>query len=117
MGLDLRLLPVDFHAGTWGFSHTVLDCERDYELFDALRGVDVIPVPAKFSTFSGRSAEGDPCYGDTQETPYGEPLRCAIVYDLLVRWPNTETQGVRNRAIRVYLAALPKTTQIALYWH
>ena len=78
MGLDLKLLPFySNRAGGMEFSHAVLTCGRDYDLFNAiqaiekLRGRDVSP---DFQSYVSRADDRDSHYGITIDTPYGEPL-------------------------------------------
>ena len=122
MGLDLTLIPVDSENGTWGFGHSLIDCERRNELFEPLlelekkKGRD---VPEKFNTFRSRDDKYEEShYGPTVDTPYGDPLKCVYVKDLL---PFAEHEGVRdnwkNRAVWAYLREMPPDEKIALYWH
>lgn len=114
MGVDLSLLPFD----NANFSHTVLDCERRRALFEEIADLPATPVPQPFYTFRSRADHRDSHYGDTQETPYGEPLTAVQAQHLL---PFAQHPGVcndaRNRAVWAYLACLPPETQIALFWH
>ena len=117
MGLDLRLLPFDCDNGDFAYSHTILSCDRDSQLFDAIRELNQLSVTGRFYTFTGRQ-EGfeDVCYGNTQKTPYGEPVKFAIAGDLYRCFRNSGGTGV-NSAIRAYLQCLEPQTKVALYWH
>jgi hypothetical protein len=123
MGLDLSLLPVEaeFGDGT-GFSHSVLALERRTGLFDAILDIEEregAPVPGRFETFVCRDDRFEEThYGDTRETPYGEPLlwvRAASLAEL--RSHPEATDFPRNRAVFAYVDALPPDTKVALYWH
>lgn len=119
MGVDLRLLPFDCGMSGNEYSHTILSCERDYTLFDEIQLIEkqrARVVPPSFSTFVSRDgAYEEPHYGNTQETPYGDPLREVEVEDLL-KVKHYATRGVNN-AIWAYLANLLPRTRVALYWH
>lgn len=121
MGLDLTLMPFYANDPTCSLAHTMIDCERRRDLFDAIlpieekRGRD---VPADFRTFRSREDDQDSHYGLTIETPYGERLKYVRAIDLM---PLASHEGVTdnplNRAAWAYLKELPGTWPIALYWH
>ena len=117
MGLDLALLPFDADEGIH-FSHTVLKCERRIELFEEIMKLPSTRVPENFTTLLRDDEYQETHYGNTQETPYGDPLTFMEVENLL-RF--SEHEGVqnhfKNRAIWAYLAYLPPRTKVALYWH
>lgn len=120
MGIDLRLLPFDAE-GEINFSHTVLSCSRRYELFDLIGEIENqvgSNVPDHFSTFVSRKDNLDSHYDDTQDTPYGEPLKYIPAKALK---PFAAHDAVkdnwRNRAIWAYLNCLPDDTKVALFWH
>jgi hypothetical protein len=124
MGLDLSLLPFDCDLDTIHYSHTILDCERRYALFDPLQALaDALgrPVPADFRSFRGEGSCcdcGEPHYGPTTTTPYGTTLYAVTVDALLSFTQNPGVQeSTKNRAIWAYLAVLPAETKVALYWH
>lgn len=115
MGVDLRLLPFDADSGI-SFSHTILDCDRDYPMFDAIQELDALPVPEGFTSFSGRCDEcHDTCYGKTLKDPYGSPV-LYVTASLLVSVKHDQ-MSQKNRAIWAYLEHLAPSTKIALYWH
>jgi hypothetical protein len=115
MGVDLRLLPFDSDQGDWAYSHTIINCGQDYDLFDKIKVLASMPVPPKFSSFCGRLANGDTGYGNTQTTPYGEPLTFVLA-EHLVNVEHDE-KDVLTRAAWAYLKCLPPHTKVALYWH
>lgn len=119
MGLDLRLLPFEGSLGeSAAFSHSVLSCDRNYDVFDAVQEIETQrgrDVPRDFHTFLSRDDKYEEShYGNTQETPYGNRLKEVEVEDLL---PIRGITTGRNRAVWDYLSALPPRTRIALYWH
>lgn len=121
MGLDCRLLPVECDRGDWGYSHSIIPLDRVSALFDAIRKLpDAGPVPPKFSTFCATvpdgENEGEPGYGDTQEDPYGQPLRCIYAGDIA----KIKVKGMTDPtclAALAYCACLPPKQRIAVYWH
>lgn len=117
MGIDLNLLPFDGDWPNLAFSHTVLVCERHQDLFDVLVELPGEHVPKGFSSRLGRGPDGETTYGETQETPYGEPLLWVTASQLVAWSPHPGVQGNwRNRAIWAYLAHIPPQTKVALYW-
>jgi hypothetical protein len=119
MGLDLRLLPFEGELGQdSAFSHSVLSCSRNYDVFDAVQDIEKSKgrlVPRYFSTFLCRDDKYEEShYGNTQDTPYGERLKEVEVEDLL---PVARYATGQNKAVWAYLAELPARTRIALYWH
>lgn len=118
MGLDLRLLPVDHDGGNWGFSHTILNCANAGAIHDIVRSLPETDPPDDFTTYLAHMPNGDHGYGKTTETPYGEPLRCLRVHQLLtLRDDPIITASEQNRATWAYLAELPSTMKVALFWH
>lgn len=119
MGLDLTLLPFDCDQGNFCFSHTMLDCERRRDLFEAImKMLKETPVPDGFMSFRGRTQEGDTSYGVTTTTPYGAPLGWVPAGDLVNLGVHIGVlDNHLNRAIWAYLRELPKETKVALFWH
>lgn len=116
MGLDLSLLPFDADHGDFAYSHTILNCDRDYKLFDAIQKVPQMKVPEGFTTYLSRDEKYEEVhYGKTIETPYGEPLMFAEVESLL-KHKKLVHQASVNRAVWAYLENLPPRTKVALYW-
>jgi hypothetical protein len=119
MGLDLTLIPLE--PGDFAFSHTLLPMPRAGFLFKeimALEKVRGFPVPRPFHTYIARNKNGDTTYGDTQVTPYGEPLCCLRIEDLLGLPAWTEAfRGDRCvTATFSYLIVLDPNRPVALYW-
>lgn len=122
MGMDLRLLPFDWDQGeSLSYSHTILSCDRDYDLFDQVEKFEPIyrKVPKSFSCFLSRvpdgTYEGERCYGEVNTTSYGDPLKFILVSDLVKI--DASKYSERNQAIWAYLKALNPETKVALYWH
>jgi hypothetical protein len=115
MGLDLTLLPFEAdHEDGFSFAHTVLNCIRRGDLFEAImEQLNETPVPANFYSYLSRDGDGDSHYNITTTTPYGEPLGYVRVADLLGL---SEHVGVldnqRNRAIWAYLGQLSGRTLV-----
>ncbi len=120
MGVDISLLPFDADSGVY-FSHTILSLERRRDLWDPIAEIEKRfgrDVPERFTSYMGTGADGDPAYGNTQQTSYGEVLKYVLVQDLLLISKHEDiTDNHKNRAIWAYLSCLPANTKVALYWH
>lgn len=89
-----------------------------WEFPDRVKHLPRVQRPESFHTFVSRSKDGEPCYGQTAETPYGEPLECVRAHDLIPALETiAEPEWFRLHAAINYLRALPPDTKIALYWH
>lgn len=124
MGVDCTLLPVEFENDQWGYSHTVLKLDRNYTVWEMLRKLpDAGAVPSSFAShIGGRVREGEqagePCYGETQKDPYGDPVRCVRAGDLAKLSKRLRSYGLpRTKASIAYCAQLPPETRIAIWWH
>jgi hypothetical protein len=119
MSVDLTLLPFDGDSGeSLSFSHTVLNVEGSYDLWDEIEKLPALQVPDGFNTHMAFGEDGEHCYGKTTETPYGKPLLYTTVNQLLkLRDQAYSVGGTKNRAIWAYLSELPSKTKVALYWH
>lgn len=109
MGLDLTLIPIDSDSPEWGFGHELINLERNRDLFEKIMKLPTSAVPKNFSTFRARGKGGVPRYGDTQETPYGEPLTAVTMKQL----KQIEIPGPPG----AYIAASRDDQRVALYWH
>lgn len=118
MGVDLRLLPFDADLNNNYYSHTVLDCQRRWELWNEINKLEQYPVPDNFTSFSAYLDCGHTGYGITIETPYGMRLKYVLVQHLckLKDYPGV-IDNFKNRAIWAYLKELPLQTKVALYWY
>jgi hypothetical protein len=119
MGVDLRLLPIECEQPGNIFSHSVLSCERRYDLFETIRALPSRCGPDVLWSFCSRDKEFEEAhYGNTNETPYGERVMCVYNRDLKVLINHPEVvDNYMNRAIWAYLDKLPDTVRIALFWH
>jgi len=120
MGLDLTVAPMRYHTMNWwlAFDRLRLDC--DYDLFSQIgpcsRGrykpiTLPLPLPAgtKFDWYEDESVK------TKTEDPYGVPLTylpAAAFRDMIL-------EGVSdwNKAVLVFLAALPPDTPVVLWWN
>lgn len=119
MGLDLTLLPFDGDHGDFCFSHTLLDCGRRRDLFDAImETLHEVPVPDGFQSYMSRDGDRDSHYGVTTTTPYGQPLGWVRAADLAQFSAHADVlDNYKNKAVWAYLGHLPPRTKVALYWH
>jgi hypothetical protein len=119
MARDLRLLPFDSPPGYGlAWSHTILSCDRTAVL-GQIRKIRGKPVPLCFESFVGQiQKSGEHRYGLTLVDPYGDPMRCVKVSQLLNLARSRGVTGSQvNRAVWAYLAHLDLATMVALYWH
>ena len=116
MGIDLKILPVMF-KGQW-FCPDMLELPKNYDLWDKINELPQQPIPEPLSCFLSRDDEGNTCYGDIDETPYGKRITYTTAGALLSL---KDHEGVKNnwrkRAAWAYLAELPEDWPICLYWH
>jgi hypothetical protein len=126
MGVDCTLLPIDFENadGTWGYSHVTLHLDRNYDVWDMLRALPDAGAPPKdFTSYVGGrvpdgAKQGEPCYGQTEETPYGAPVRCVFAADIgALREKLADYKLPWTKAAIVFCEALPPKTRVALWWH
>lgn len=119
MSLDLSMLPLDCDRTDWGFSHSVLGCSAGSLWHDRLKDVPRTAVPKDFSTYLSRADNLQAHYGDTQQTPYGEPLECVTVGQIIdaLNQNGFWDMSQKDLAINAYLQQLPRGTRVALYWH
>ena len=109
MGIDLKLLPFDCDLEILSFSHTILNVDRDYALFDRINELPFIRVPKRFTSYLSRDdAYEESHYGVTTEDPYGDPVRCVLAGDL-------KTVGVPGPT-GAYIDALDDDNKVALFW-
>jgi len=115
MGVDLRLLPFDVDHEGLCFSHTILSCDRDYDLWKSIESIPEHPVPVSFTSFLGERKDGETIYGYTKIDPYGKPIHYVLAGDL----SNIDyaIPSRKNKAIWAYIGVLPPDTKVALYWH
>ena len=117
MGVDLRLLPLlskDFWC-----AHEVWSCERRRDLWDEVLKLPQQPIPEKLSCYLARHPiDGETCYGDIEEDPYGCRPHYTTAGDLLTLKDNHEVRdNWKNRAIWAALGEMPADWPIVLYWH
>lgn len=118
MGVDLTMLPLDADHSDFQFSHSMLGVERRRELWPLIEKLEQGGLSSNFQSFYGPGLNGEPGYGTTAETPYGEPIKWASAGDLAkLSTHNTITDNAKNRAVWAYLSELPADTKVALYWH
>ena len=121
MGVDLKLLVVDGRIGKGGFSHSTFEFGRHYAMFSRLNAKARTIPGFNLSGFLGRipdgTMEGEYCYGDIKETPYGKPLTyvsakefCDIADQFKIGWD-------MGKAAVAYLKCLKPDELVALYYH
>lgn len=108
MGLDLTLIPITSFYENGSLGHQILQIERDHELFRKIEALPSSLVPKKFYTYLARDEEGNPHYGNTQETPYGKPLKAVMMKQL-------KEVGLTG-PVGAFVQASPNEQKVALYW-
>lgn len=118
MSLDLTFLPVDHDQPTWGFSHSMIQAGAGAMWYEALKDCIFTGVPKDFKTFTCREG-GEPHYGDTQRTPYGEPLLCVTARQIInaLNMHGFWEMSSKDQAAFAYIQQLPREQRVALYWH
>ena len=119
MGLDLTLLPFDGEiSADFAYSHTMLPMSGDESVFRAIGKMGTQPVPMTFHSFTSRDGECEGAhYGQTWETPYGDPLTCVTARALLKVLAGLRVEGEHTLAAIAYLKERDPSTKVALYWH
>lgn len=122
MGVDLKLLVVDGNCGSWGYAHTMMEFGRNYEAFDKIKEHCQPQARPEFklSSYASRvpdgKMEGEACYGDVTETPYGEPITYVYANKIVEALKDTKLYQWQIAAV-AYLNTLPPETLVGLYWH
>lgn len=119
MGLDLKLLPIDGRDMTGRYStKNILCCERDSDMFEAIREA-AIEKPVSdpvLCYFSRNDDDGESCYGEITETPYGGPLTKCTAKQLVTELMHSKLDG-DNTWVFAALQAMDSRQEIILYWH
>lgn len=121
MGVDLQMLPFEAENVVC-YSHTVLNCERRRELWDAIYPIEAThgqTVPDGFTSYLSRDEKyEEPHYGKTLTTPYGDNLQYVKAKHLKPLASHESVQdNTLNRAVWAYLACLDDEAKVALYWN
>ena len=128
MGIELTLLPVDGNfgdSGSCGFSHTILDLDRSYDLHEAINAehpfvLDTFKLSSYLARIPDGSLEGDSCYGEIVYNPYGEKITYLDSTTLIrVMKSLINSLSLKNRAALAWLEAFTvnRPCKVALYWH
>lgn len=115
MGLDLAILPIYNESDT--YSRDFIRLERDEVLFEAIKKVEEAcswPVGEKgVKSFAFNRP--------VKQTPYCQPIRCVSALELqLAVKEHVSKHGKPNKDAKpalAYLMALPRATDVYLYWH
>jgi hypothetical protein len=122
MSLELSLLVFDAaesSLSSLAIANTMIEVIPDERLAKRLFALESDhgrAVPARFQTYTARDGD-EPHYGNTQATPYGEPLRWLTATELVDGIASIREGLALNRAAWAYLRALPVGYGVALYWH
>ncbi|MHC2251007.1 hypothetical protein ACVILK_000699 [Bradyrhizobium embrapense] len=116
MSTSLTLLP-KLSESFW-FCHDILRLDDDSDLFREILLIKPSTVPEPVSCHMATRPDGERGYGEVTEDSYGDPLGWVSAGALVQLRRNPAIAGSdRNRAALAYLAELPPTWPIVLYWH
>jgi hypothetical protein len=115
MGVDLTLMPL-LSPDFW-VAHDLIRVERRPELWSHIEALPQQEIPKPVGCYVARSEDGETCYGDLEDTPYGDKMKWTTAGDLLTLKDHAAVQdNWMNRAVWAYLAAMPPEWPIVLYW-
>jgi hypothetical protein len=110
MSLQLSLIPIDHDTPTWGYGHQIIAAHHGHDIYEQIYKLPLTPIPDSFYTFRAPNHEtGNPGYGDTQMTPYGEKMMATTMGSL-------KQVGLTGPA-GAFVQASPDTQRVALFWH
>lgn len=111
MGVDLALLPYYGNSDEFNnFSHTVLQCNRNRDLFEMIEDVPSLDVDDGFCSYLSRDDKNEEShYGVTVETAYGNRLKYTQAKHL--------KPLIIDGPVGAYIQALDDNHRVALYWH
>ena len=119
MGIDLTLLPQ--YSRTADFSRDLIHCARDSKMFEIIGKLEKETgreIGRKgISTYIATNKDGEPCYGKTFKTPYGDIIKgveSKKLKEVLVEYKPCDW---RNKAVISFLNELPHDLEVWLYWH
>jgi hypothetical protein len=117
MGVDLTIMPQSYAFGERIICNDALMLERQNELWAAIETsgdeVDVtLPVTCHFA----RTKDGETCYGEVSESPYGNKLTLMSAGRLSEVLSAHQMIG-KNVWILAALKSMKPNLPIILYWH
>ena len=111
MGVNLTIIPA--YGGDQDFSLSILECERNIDLFTKVRAAQDL-CGRDVSRRGIKAYIGDK-YSNHDTDGYGDVLRSIRAEDLRAIEPPAHNRT--NRAIWAYLAELDVDHECYLYWH
>ena len=116
MGVDLTLMPL--LAKDYWASRDMIRLDRRRALWDPIAALPQLPIPKPISCYMARDkASGKTCYGDVEDTPYGNRMTFTTAGDLLTVKDHKGVQdNWQNKAAWAYLEHMPRDWPIVLYW-
>lgn len=117
MGVDLTLIPVQSETVGQLYAPTLLEFGRYYDLFEQIEAMPSTESTSTLRSFRGRDESGETCYGDTKQTPYGDPIKFVRAGDLARLTFDPSTVMQETSAAMAYVRALKPDTLVGLYWH
>ena len=114
MGLDLTLVPKRYSARLtgWFLGYDRIGLDRDYALFDWVRGFTSQPLPesTRFDWY------GDGGLIQCTTDAYSEPLRVIDAGNFHLPF-DVEELSDWNQAALAMMRKLPRSTHVLLWWH
>jgi len=119
MGVDLTILPVDFNIDGKRLCHSQLKFARNKELWEVIRDKVVTrKIDKPIWCYLACDTEGEPCYGEIMEDPYGKVLEVTTFNEFVrILQHKSFTDNSRNIAIAAFIEAMPSMDEVILYWH
>lgn len=115
MGVDLKLLPL-IEKDYWA-AHDILRLMRRHKLWTKIEALPQQAISGILACHEATTPDGERGYGDIAEDAYGTQLKWTTAADLLTLRDDEAVQdNWQNRAVWAYLAAMPATWKIVLYW-
>lgn len=115
MGVDLTLMPLigqDFWV-----SHDMLSLNRRSALWPEINKLQQQEIPRPITCFRAIGEDGEACYGERDDDPYGATLKWTTPRELLtLKDHEAITDDWQNRAVWAYLKQMPPDWPIVLYW-
>jgi len=120
MGLDLRILPQ--YGQNAEFAIDLISLGRDADLFMRISKLEdkkgkKVPRKGIHSFMSTDEVTGEPCYGTTIKTAYGDVMKGVLVGELKKALADYKTESWRNKAFIAFVNELPDDLEIWLYWY
>ena len=117
MGVDLTIMPQSYRFSERIVTQHAIQFERDWVIWKAFeKSGQEVPVGMPVTCHFARTADGETCYGEVTENPYGDPITSMTagqMHDVL----STHKMHGSNVWIFAALGAMDRDLPVYLYWH